>query len=109
MRDCQLYWGRPDDAISSVVRTLSAPTTFNLARGHALLHYAEALTWKREVPGAVDKIRGAAQVTARHSSGRLAETVRQARARLQPWAGNKHVRTLDEELRSLGITTPGCS
>ncbi|MEV6982247.1 hypothetical protein AB0M95_13435 [Sphaerisporangium sp. NPDC051017] len=107
--DCRLYWGRPDDAISSVVRTLSAPTTFNLARGHALIHYAEALTRKREVPGAVDKIRGAAQVTARHSSGRLADSVRQARARLQPWAGNKHVRALDEELRSLGITTPGCS
>ncbi|GII79043.1 hypothetical protein Sru01_40250 [Sphaerisporangium rufum] len=103
--DCQLYWGRPDDAINSVTRTLAAPTTFSLARGHALLHYAEALTRKREVPGAVDKIRGAAQITTRHSSGRLADSVRQARARLQPWAGNKHVRTLDDELRALGIIT----
>ncbi|MET8161010.1 hypothetical protein ABZT47_32025 [Sphaerisporangium sp. NPDC005289] len=101
--DCQLHWGRPDEAIGSVLRTLAAPTTLSLARGHALLHYAEALTRKREIPGAVDKIRGAARTTVRHSSTRLADSVRQARARLQPWAGNKHVRALDEELRSLGI------
>ncbi|MFC6082750.1 hypothetical protein [Sphaerisporangium aureirubrum] len=107
--DCQLYWGRPDEAIGSVARTLAAPTTLNLARGHALLHYAEALTRKREIPGAVDRIRDAAQITIRHSSGRLVDSVRQARVHLQPWAANKHVRTLDEELRSLGIAGPNSS
>ncbi|GGL06703.1 hypothetical protein Sme01_66970 [Sphaerisporangium melleum] len=100
---CMLAWGRPDDAIDAVERTLAAPITRKLARGEALLYYARALTQKREIPTAVDKIRGAAQITIGHSSGRLAESVRQARARLQPWADNKHVRLLDEELRSLGI------
>ncbi|MFC4534023.1 hypothetical protein [Sphaerisporangium dianthi] len=100
---CMIAWGRPDDAIDAVERTLAAPMTRKLARGEAFLYYAKALTQKREIPAAVDKIRSAAQITVGHSSARLAESVRQARARLQPWAGNKYVRTLDEELRSLGI------
>lgn len=101
---CMLAWGRPDEAINSAEQTLAAPITRRLARGETLLYYAEALTRKREIPAAVDKIRGAARITIEHSSGRLADSVRQARAHLQPWAANKHVRSLDEELRSLGIT-----
>lgn len=101
---CMLALGRPDSAIESVERTLAAPTTRTLVRGQALSYYAEALTSKREIPAAVDKIREAARLTSVHSSGRLPDSVRQARAHLQPWAANKHVRNLDEELRSLGIT-----
>ncbi|MEU9884171.1 hypothetical protein [Sphaerisporangium sp. NPDC051011] len=101
---CMLASGRLDDAIEAVERTLAAPITRKLQRGEALLYYAKALTQKREVQVATGKIREAAQITVGHSSGRLVNSIREARARLRPWAGNKHVRTLDEELRSLGIT-----
>ncbi|MFC4585459.1 hypothetical protein [Sphaerisporangium corydalis] len=101
---CMVAWGRPDDAIRTAERALSAGMR-KPARGRTLLEYAEALIDKREIAAATDKIREAVHITVSHSSGRLADTVRQTRARLQPWAGNKHVRTLDEELHSLGITT----
>jgi tetratricopeptide (TPR) repeat protein len=101
--DCLLAWGRLDASITSAERTLASPTTPKLLRGQTLLQYADTLIRKREVPAAAEKIRDAARLTNAHSSARLVDSVRQARARLQPWAGNKHVRTLDEELQSLGI------
>ncbi|WP_214416067.1 hypothetical protein [Sphaerisporangium fuscum] len=101
---CMLAWGRPDDAIRTAERALAGDMRKS-ARGRTLLEYAEALIQKREIPAATDKIRVAAQITVGHSSGRLADSVRQARSRLQPWSGNKHVRHLDEELRALGIAT----
>ncbi|MEV7971050.1 hypothetical protein AB0O34_34410 [Sphaerisporangium sp. NPDC088356] len=104
---CALAWGRPNEAIDSAQLTLSESAISPLMRGETLLFYANALTQKREIPAATDKIRQAARITVRHSSGRLADTVRQTRARLQPWATNKHVRTLDEELASLGIPLIG--
>ncbi|MEV7966093.1 hypothetical protein AB0O34_08925 [Sphaerisporangium sp. NPDC088356] len=99
--DCLLGWGRLNDAIASAEKTLAARTTPKLLRGQTLLQYADALTRKREVSGAVEKIRQAARLTSVHSSARLVDSVWQARARLQPWAGNRHVRDLDEELRRL--------
>ncbi|MET8145986.1 hypothetical protein ABZU32_37255 [Sphaerisporangium sp. NPDC005288] len=102
---CMLAWGRPDEAIDSAQRALSPAAISPLMRGETLLIYADALTQKREIPAATDKIRQAARITVRHSSGRLADTIRQTRTRLEPWATNKHVRTLDEELASLGITS----
>ncbi|WP_326641879.1 hypothetical protein OG884_03030 [Streptosporangium sp. NBC_01755] len=102
---CMLAWGRLTDAIDSAEQALAIPMTRKIAHGEALLYYAEALTRKREIPAAVDKIRGAAHLAGSHSSGQLTDSVRQARTRLQPWAGNKHVRHLDEELRSLSIVS----
>ncbi|MEU3165519.1 hypothetical protein [Streptosporangium sp. NPDC006930] len=103
--DCLLAWGHLNEAITSAEKVLALRTTPQFLRGQTLLQCAEALTQKREIPAAVDKIRSAAHLTGSHSSGRLADSVRQARTRLQPWAGNKHVRHLDEELRSLGIVS----
>lgn len=103
---CMLACGRPDEAIDSAERAL-AWSMRKPALGVTLLQYAGALVLKREIPAATEKIRQAAQITIGHSSGRLADTVRQTRVRLQPWATNKHVRTLDEELVSLGITMIG--
>ncbi|WP_440097869.1 hypothetical protein [Streptosporangium sp. H16] len=45
-----------------------------------------------------------AQIVIGHSSARLADSIRQARARLHPWEDNRHVRDLDERLRALSIT-----
>jgi hypothetical protein len=103
--ECMLAWGRPGEAIDLAEQALSVPTTRKLLRGQTLLVFAEALTRTREIPTAADKIRDAAHLTTQHSSVRLVDSVRQARARLQPWAGNKHIRALDEELHSLGIPT----
>ncbi|WP_181871310.1 hypothetical protein [Sphaerisporangium album] len=103
---CMVAWGRPDDAIRTAERALASGMRKS-ARGRTLLEYAEALIDKREIAAATDKIGQAAQITVGHSSGRLADTVRQTRARLDPWATNKHVRTLDEELASLGIPLIG--
>ncbi|MFC4535566.1 hypothetical protein [Sphaerisporangium dianthi] len=100
---CAIAWRRPDEAIDSAQRALSTSAISPLMRGETLLLYAGALTQKREIPAAIDKIRQAARITVSHSSGRLADTIRQTRTRLQPWATNKHVRILDEELASLGI------
>ncbi|MBB5630484.1 hypothetical protein [Sphaerisporangium krabiense] len=102
---CTLAWGRPDDAIHTAERALAGEMR-RPARGRTLLEYAEALIQKREIPAAADKIREAAQITVGHSSGRLTDSIRETRAHLHPWSGNKHIRTLDEQLRSLGITTP---
>jgi hypothetical protein len=100
-----IAWNRPDNAITAAERTLASPGTPKFLRGQTLVRYAEALTQKREIPAAAGKIREAARISSTHSSGRLPDSIRQARARLQPWTGNKHVRELDEELISLGIVT----
>ena len=68
-----------------------------------MLQYAEALTRKREISAASAKISEAAHLTSSHSSTRLTASIRQARGRLQPW-GSRHVRDLDDELSSLGLT-----
>ncbi|MFC6086079.1 hypothetical protein [Sphaerisporangium aureirubrum] len=104
--DCMIAWNRPDDAITAAERTLASPGTPKFLRGQTLVRYAEALTQKREIPAAADKLRQAAYVSSAYSSGRLPYEIRQARVHLQPWAGNKHVRDLDEELKSLGVVTP---
>jgi hypothetical protein len=102
--DCLLTLTRLDEAIASAERTLAASTTPKLVRGQATLYYADALIRKRDLRHAVDKISEAAHLTSVHTSARLADSVRQTRIRLQPWASNKHVRALDEELHTLGIT-----
>ncbi|OUC96193.1 hypothetical protein [Streptosporangium minutum] len=72
-------------------------------RGILQLEYAAALVQKREITEAAVMIGEATQIVVGHSSARLAHSVRQARARLQPWEDNKHVRALDERLRALAI------
>ncbi|MEU9884455.1 hypothetical protein [Sphaerisporangium sp. NPDC051011] len=101
--DCMLAWGQLDASITAAERTLASTDTPMLLRGQTLLQYADSLTRKREISAAAEKIRDAARLTNVHSSARIADSVRQARGRLQPWAGNNHVRELDEELHSLGI------
>ncbi|MFC6086216.1 hypothetical protein [Sphaerisporangium aureirubrum] len=103
--DCLLTLTRLDEAITSAERTLASSTTPKLVRGQAMLYCAEALIRQRDLPHAITRIREAARLTPVHSSARLADSVRRTRTRLQPWATNKHVRALDEELRTLGITS----
>ena len=102
---CSLYSGRLDQALESAQKTLGSANAPTLVRAEALLHCAEALTRRREVPAAAEGVRHAAHLTKVNSSARLTASIRQARGRLQPWAGSKHVRHLDEELRSLGLTS----
>ncbi|MFC4586809.1 hypothetical protein [Sphaerisporangium corydalis] len=102
---CMLALGRPEETIRAVEAALAAPQARKLARGETFVYYADALIRKREIPAAADTLREAARLTTQHSSNRLADSVRQARARLQPWADNKHVRTLDDELHTLAITS----
>ncbi|GAA3797541.1 hypothetical protein GCM10022226_16100 [Sphaerisporangium flaviroseum] len=99
--DCMLAWGRADEALKSADRTLTSGITSKLLRGRTLLNSAEALIQKREIAAAAARIHMAAEITVGHSSARLAHSIRQAGSRLQPWADNKHVRALDDQLRSL--------
>ncbi|GAA2880133.1 hypothetical protein GCM10010517_42640 [Streptosporangium fragile] len=91
------------DPIMAKMRAGSNQAGWNRERGILHLEYATALIQKREIPAAAAMVGEAAQVTTRHSSARLVHSVRQARARLQPWADNRHVRDLDERLRALSI------
>ncbi len=102
---CLLELNRPDRAITEVKQRLAtmAPD-FNRERGILQLRYATALIQKREISAAAEMIAEAVQSTAGHSSARLAQYVRQARAGLQPWADNRSVRDLDERLRTLSIS-----
>ncbi|MEV8637284.1 hypothetical protein AB0395_37140 [Streptosporangium sp. NPDC051023] len=102
---CLLELNRPDQVMTEVGRRLATMTP-DLVRERGFLHaeYATALVQKREIVAAAEMIGEAAQVTRTHSSARLVQSVRQARARLQPWEDNRHVRDLDERLRVLSIT-----
>jgi hypothetical protein len=72
--------------------------------GLVLTRYASALTMAREIPEATAKLMEAADITRQHSSARLVDEIRQARARLEPWAATTYVRSLDETLRFSGLT-----
>ncbi|MGP3930129.1 hypothetical protein [Nonomuraea sp. KM88] len=67
--------------------------------GLVLARYVSALAQAKEVPEAVAKLTEAAGITGQHSSIRLTDEIRQARARPNPWADTTHVRQLDETLR----------
>lgn len=102
--DCMLAWDRPDDAIVAADQALTSPTIPKYLKGQTYVRYAQALTRKRDIPAAAVKLRQAAHVGRAYDSGCLSRLIRQARTHLQPWAGNKHIRDLDEELRVLGVT-----
>ncbi|MEV5410537.1 hypothetical protein AB0K60_17055 [Thermopolyspora sp. NPDC052614] len=104
--DCMLRWGRPDSAIDAAQQTLAKSIDRTLLHGQTLLLCANALIQKREIPAATSMIKDAAHLTAQHTSARIPDSVRKVRSLLNPWSGNKHVRDLDEELRSLGIGIP---
>jgi hypothetical protein len=95
----------PDATIATVTAQLDGLPSDAYSRTHAfgLIHYAEALIQKREIPEAAAKLTEAATVMAVHSSARLVHSLRTARRRLQPWATYAHVRSLDERLVSLGL------
>lgn len=102
---CLVELKQPDRAIPLAQQTLArADPGWNRERGILYLEYATALIQKREIPEASAMIDAAAQITMRHSSVRLLDSIRQARVRLAPWEENKHVRDLDERLRSLAIS-----
>jgi len=75
--------------------------------GLVLAQYASALTMTKEIPEAAARLAEAADIARQHSSARLAAEINQARARLEPWSTNTHVKRLDETLRSCGLTSTG--
>ena len=103
--DCMLAWGRPDEVIASAEAVLAGRIPRRLSHALTLMRYAKALVAKREIPAAADKIREAAHLAVGYGSARLPGDIRETRARLEPWSGNRSVRDLDEELRSLGLTS----
>ncbi|MFF0246225.1 hypothetical protein [Streptosporangium sandarakinum] len=101
---CLIELKRPDLAISEAQRRLAAMGPDSVReRGILQLEYALALIDHREIPEAAAMIGEATGIVTGHSSTRLAHSVRQARAHLQPWQENKYVRALDEKLRSISI------
>jgi hypothetical protein len=84
------------DAASIRLRTLS--TEYSRQRAFGLLHYGIALTQQKEIPEATAKLGEAATIMRTHSSARLTHLLTQARLRLEPWARNANVRSLDEKL-----------
>lgn len=105
--DCMLAWGRPDEVIRSAETILTNPPARRLSLAFTYLRYANALADKREIPAAADAIREAARVTIGYKSARVPDMLRRTRTRLTLWSRNKHVRNLDEELRSLGVGASG--
>ncbi|MEU3165070.1 hypothetical protein [Streptosporangium sp. NPDC006930] len=103
---CLIELKQPDRAITEAERRLARMGADSVReRGILQLEYATALIQKREIPEAVAVIGQATNIITTHSSERLAKSVRQVRARLQPWAESRHVRDLDERLRSLAIVS----
>ncbi|MEV4377622.1 hypothetical protein [Streptosporangium sp. NPDC049644] len=101
---CLVELKQPDRAIAVAQRTLAkVDPDWNRERGIIQLEYAAALIQKREIPEAAAMIGAAVQISVKHSSVRLLHSIQQTRARLAPWEDNKHVRDLDEQLRSLSI------
>jgi hypothetical protein len=101
---CFIKAGQFDRAIAEAEQRLAKMRSgFVLGKSMLQLECATALIKKREIPAAAVMIDKAAQFVVGHSSARLVHSVRQIRARLQPWEGNKHVRDLDERLRLLSI------
>jgi transcriptional regulator with XRE-family HTH domain len=94
-----LRLGQPDrarDAIRETMR-LSAP---DVVREQALYGAQLARTYaiEGEVDEAVRLALGALEVAGRTGSARGVERVRETRAQLDPWAGSRAVRALDEHL-----------
>lgn len=104
--DCMLLRRRPDTALKAAEQVLAKSIDRPLLRAQTLLLYADALTQKREIPAATAKIKEAAHLGVTHTSARIPDLVRRSRGHLNAWSGNKHVRDLDEELRSLGVRVP---
>ena len=72
-----------------------------------LARYSRALILSKEIPEAATRLAEAAHIARQHSSARLADEINQARARLEPWSTNTHVKRLDETLRSCGLSSAG--
>ncbi|MEU4832715.1 hypothetical protein [Streptosporangium sp. NPDC023615] len=101
---CLLELKQADRAIAEAEQRLARMRSDSVReRGILQLEYATALIQKREIPAAVAAVDEAVHIAARHSSARLIESVRQVRGRLQPWEQSRHVRELDERLRSSAI------
>jgi hypothetical protein len=95
---------RPRDAVKAAERYLAGHDPgFTRLHGFALARYAHALTLAKEIPEATARLTEAADITKQHSSARLADEIKQARTRLEPWASTTYVRRLDETLRSCGL------
>ncbi|MER5423730.1 hypothetical protein [Streptosporangium roseum] len=101
---CLIKAGRFDRAMVEAEQKLAAMGSISVrVRSILRLEYASVLVQKREIPAAAAMIDKVAQTTTAHTSVRLVDSVRQARARLQPWADNRHVRDLDERLHALSV------
>ncbi len=74
---------------------------YNRDRAFGLIHQGMILTQNKEVPEATAKLSQAIMIMREHSSARLGYLLSQARNRLDPWSGNAHVRSLDENLRAV--------
>ncbi|WP_433377103.1 hypothetical protein [Streptosporangium sp. CA-115845] len=101
---CLIKAGQFDRAMAEVEQRLAKMGAGSVRVKSILqLEYATVLIKKQEIPAAATMIDKAAQAVVGHSSTRLVHSVRQTRARLTPWEGNKYVQDLDERLRSLTI------
>ncbi|WP_214413821.1 hypothetical protein [Sphaerisporangium fuscum] len=101
---CLAATKRPDDAIKAGEQVLTQlHESAGRARGLVLLEQTKAFVQKREIIAAAQKLSDVADITTRHTSVRLVDSIRTTRQQLQPWATNTYVRDLDEKLRELGI------
>ncbi|MEU6716680.1 hypothetical protein ABZ897_34885 [Nonomuraea sp. NPDC046802] len=116
-----LYWVSPSMIESKAARSLvwlrqAGPAVavaqrslagfdprFKLDRAFALVQYADAAILAKEIPEAAGRLTEAADIAAKHGSARLTDQLKRVRARLEPWAGDSHVRRLDETLRFHGL------
>ncbi|WP_329520310.1 hypothetical protein [Spirillospora sp. NBC_01491] len=101
---CHARLGRHDEALGTAEHTLpTLKRTCPREYAFAQLECAGVLIQKREIDSAAGRILAGMEVTSVHSSARLVRSVLKTREQLEPWAGSRHVREVDERLRGLGL------
>ncbi|MFC4008631.1 hypothetical protein ACFOY2_15480 [Nonomuraea purpurea] len=100
-----LIWLRQaGPAVTAAQRSLAGlDPSYKRERAFALVQYAEAMILAKEIPEATSRLAEAAGIAAKHSSARPIDQLKRVRAHLEPWAGDSHVRRLDETLRFHGL------
>ncbi|MEV5409536.1 hypothetical protein AB0K60_11965 [Thermopolyspora sp. NPDC052614] len=102
--------GRAGDAVNSAAAHLATlGPAFTRERTFGLIHQGIALTHAKDIPEATAKLSEAVTLMRTHSSARLGHLLTQARKRLDPWAGNSYVRSLDEWLQAVALPAIGDS
>jgi tetratricopeptide (TPR) repeat protein len=102
---CLVALRRPRRALQDTEQALRGIHKSSVRRrGELLIDHAQALIHEREIPTAASRLAELAHISTMHSSARLTHSLRHLRKQLHPWKTTNHIRDLDEQLTTLGLT-----